>query len=415
MVNKSLLENVIDIYYDTYKFLQGSTNYYISDLVASVILVLIIIPVLVALYYVMGDISNAVAISFIALIFFDIFSIITIRTHSRYYYNLFESNAFPINNPNNRRIINALNRNASIKQPYKLELRSFGLNITTSLPSFVGTIFSIPGLIASALVLLLGILNFYALFKFLFSMIQNTDLHLLLLIAGSLASSDLKNFAIAYLFVIFFTISLFIIGSVFAICTESIITMLFIVTKTPLKIDLMDEMGGTELYGKIILRNIYLSALVSLIMPIIQLLNDAFKPGQDLRNFNITNTLANLSIDNIFKGIINSTIRSPNLFIIVVYLLIFIFFVGLSLLSIIAIHEQLKNNKQRELDKISSLIQLNNYNTASAYSERVQYLLLIYDRISSINEWPVKLDFLLYAIISVLIPVLTLYFQMHPT
>ncbi|MDI6810559.1 MAG: hypothetical protein QMD80_02590 [archaeon] len=141
----------------------------------------------------------------------------------------------------------------------------------------------------------------------------------------------------------------------------------------------MKEMGGTEIFGKMMLSSLYPFATFGAGIPIAVI-------------WSVSQEFYVLQVCTLFVlGFM--------------FLLAFGFFYPLW-----PIHKELKKRKEEELGEILSKISLPKIKEGMSLKDAVQAQLLLdtYNKISSIHEWPFKTDTLIKAFSAILVPFISL-------
>jgi hypothetical protein len=170
----------------------------------------------------------------------------------------------------------------------------------------------------------------------------------------------------------------------------------------PLEINPLLEMGGTEKYGELIVHILYLVAFALGIAPIFLLipkLGDTTIQIPQFTNQTFGDIRAIL-VTKIWKPINEMPISTFSQFGAVI--LTFIFLVFLAILIIFLIHNQIKEKKKEDLDRLEGMISYIDFFQPESLvaRDRNQYLLYLYDKISNLHEWPIKKVFILEVFVS---------------
>ena len=376
------IEKIYFTFRDRYrsKHLKNHHDYF-TDLQVSIFLAgLLVGPIFFigAILWESDDLFGHIFSFKIILLFISIIlSIIVLRYHNRTHHDIFHS---PV-------LIKGYNENYELKDEYKLSkaypymgfnIKIWKWSITLTLTGIVGFLFILP--------LILGIPLAIDLMKQAISQFSNFDIKVvavcLLLIY-------------AYFFVLFV---IYICACIGAIVIETIITLGVITSRIPLKINLLNDVGGTELFGRVIISAIALTFfVVSMIMLLMTL---GTSPDINL----------NAPISELTKVDI-SNYKLVDLSPYIGYIMIFLACLIYSFIHpTLAIHQQIKNKKDEEIDRINSKIEVLHENLGGnpQNSEEIVYLIDSKKRIKSVKEWPFKIDSLIQFIGALLIPIITL-------
>jgi len=211
-------------------------------------------------------------------------------------------------------------------------------------------------------------------------------------------------------FMMFFTLTLlfFVSFIIFSIEYTSIAILFFLAYTTQelqLEINVLIDMGDTEKYGKFIVNCMYLFAFSLGIFPLIQLI-----PKMQAMTFQIPQ-FDNLTFGNV-TIILKTTVYDPISKIPIssfsnynIVILTFILYSGIAVAIMVFLHIQIKEEKEKELDRLEGMIKhIDFFNSEGpANRERNQYLLYLYERVSNLHEWPIKKIFILDLLISALL------------
>ena len=193
---------------------------------------------------------------------------------------------------------------------------------------------------------------------------------------------------------LYFSIFTFMFGNILWVSLPGMTRLFYYVAKFPLKINLLKQHGGLEVFGKLYFSSIEL--LISLIFIIISIPIFDYIKTQYLINHNVIDTVSN---------IYRLQVSALTFYIFpILYLLLIL---ASSVFPILVIHNRIKKAKESKLNDI-----LNNIDSNEKSGDYVQnmYLLEIYDRIDNINDWPIKLSFvntMVSIFILIVIPVIT--------
>jgi len=187
------------------------------------------------------------------------------------------------------------------------------------------------------------------------------------------------SYVLSIISIPFWILTYFIIGNItwFFLVTNALIGL--IGRHSPLKINPLKKMGGTEVFGKIVLSSVYMGAVVGAALP--------------------------------FSVIWGKTQDFYVLLISVVLVLIFIFLIISGFFyPLWPIHKKLRRTKEEETDRILNSIPLHAIKKEIDIRDaiRTHLLLDISNKVSSMVEWPFEVDTLLKLSSSLLIPIVSL-------
>jgi hypothetical protein len=189
------------------------------------------------------------------------------------------------------------------------------------------------------------------------------------------------SYMIAIISIPFWTLIWFIIGNILWIFAATTAFIGLMTRYMPLKIDPLKEMGGIEIFGRMMLSSVYPMAAIGVGIPIMII----WSVGQE---FYV-------------------------LLICILLVFIFMFLIAFGFFyPLLPLHTNLKAAKEKERDKILSRLSL----SRMIDEEEIDFkddthshlLLFIYDKILSMREWPFKSDTLAKACSSILVPFISL-------
>ncbi len=193
----------------------------------------------------------------------------------------------------------------------------------------------------------------------------------------------------------FIIMALFVLIFTFTLLTIIAIMFCLFVSVTGLNIELnpLIEMSGTQKYGEIIVKSLFLLSFVFASFPALLILTKIKTiPTIEFSRY------SNLTIGNI-STFINDKIAKPfnetpinilseyySLF------LLFFFFVIAAIVIILILHYRIKQRKLEELQRIENQLSGIDFLQMldSTMFERNQYLLSLHEKISNSSEWPIK-------------------------
>lgn len=189
------------------------------------------------------------------------------------------------------------------------------------------------------------------------------------------------SYMIAIISVPFWALIWFIIGNILWIFAATTAFIGLMTRYMPLKIDPLKEMGGIEIFGRMMLSSVYPMAVIGVGIPTMII----WSAGQEF-------------------------------YVLLVCILLVLFFVFLIAFGffypLLPLHKNLKAEKEKEQDKILNRISLSrivNEEVINLKDDTHSHLLLVlYDKILSMREWPFKGDTLAKAFSSILVPFISL-------
>jgi hypothetical protein len=186
---------------------------------------------------------------------------------------------------------------------------------------------------------------------------------------------DYTSYATAIIGTPFWIMIYFIIGNIIWFFLATTVLIGLITKNIPLKINLLKKMGGTEIFGRIILSVVYTTTMIGVQLPI----SLFWSSGQEFYVL-----LISVALVSIF-----------------VFLMIFGFFYPLW-----PIHKELKRQKEKEINRILSNVSLSSIEREMSLKDAMHsHLLLdISNKVSSMNEWPFKTDTIIKLFSTVLLP-----------
>jgi len=165
------------------------------------------------------------------------------------------------------------------------------------------------------------------------------------------------------------------------------------------------EMGGTEIFGDVLLHTLYIIAFVIAIFPIISimpLLEEKISqlPQTEIQSIENITTISS----NFFNSIKETQFSVITQF--SAFLDIFIIFLFLSVLIIVIIHFQIKRRKRNELTKLNT--EIAQLSTDLKNNKKLVHLCFLRDQISKLYEWPISSsNFVLWLIYSILLIIIS--------
>jgi hypothetical protein len=178
-----------------------------------------------------------------------------------------------------------------------------------------------------------------------------------------------------------------------------------IVLGLEIEINPLIDMSGTQKYGEIIVRSLFLVSFGLASLPLFLVLSRIRSmPTIQLAQFsnqtigNITMIIKNSVGNSVNEASLNGISQYYNIF------LLFFFFVISAIIIIFLIHFRIKQRKNDELQRIENRLQdIDFYQTGDQIIlERNQYLLFLHEKISSSYEWPIKKIFIVELILAIL-------------
>ncbi len=188
------------------------------------------------------------------------------------------------------------------------------------------------------------------------------------------------SYILSVLVIPFWAMIYFIVGNIVWIFMATIALLGLLTRYTSFDINPLKEMGGTEVFGKIMLLSLYPFATVGAGIPVLIIVGSYFQK---------------------FYGLLIA-IFFVSLF---VFLLAFGFFFPLW-----PIHKKLKEEKEKQKNEILNKISLPTIKEGMNLKEAMNTNLRlgIFNKISSMHEWPFKFDTLIKAVSTILIPFISL-------
>lgn len=189
------------------------------------------------------------------------------------------------------------------------------------------------------------------------------------------------SYIVAIISIPFWALIWFIIGNILWIFAATTAFIGLMTRYMPLKIDPLKEMGGIEIFGRMMLSSVYPMAAIGVGIPIMLI----WSVGQEF-------------------------------YVLLICILLVLFFVFLIAFGffypLLPLHKNLKAEKEKEQDEILNKISLSrivNGEEIDFKDDTHSHLLLfIFDKISSMREWPFKSDTLAKACSSILVPFISL-------
>jgi hypothetical protein len=214
-------------------------------------------------------------------------------------------------------------------------------------------------------------------------------------------------FSITLVVFLFYIVFYILIASLISL----IVLLLFLVKCHP-DINPYIEMGGFEKYGKFVINSLSLIIVALAAIPLLQLVVQnisKFTPEKIDQSINFTK-FSNLSIQNFtssIQGLITVNIGEIPISSFVnywVYALIFLIFFALSLSILISIYVCIKKRKDDELTKLEDAIEEINFEylyDRQSWERKIYFLYLI-ERVSNLQEWPVRKIYIAQILLSIL-------------
>ena len=189
------------------------------------------------------------------------------------------------------------------------------------------------------------------------------------------------SYIVAIISIPFWALIWFIIGNILWIFAATTAFIGLMTRYMPLKIDTLKEMGGIEIFGRMMLSSVYPMAAIGVGIPIMLIWSVC-------QEFYV-------------------------LLICILLVLFFVFLIAFGFFyPLLPLHKNLKAEKEKEQDEILNKISLSrivNGEEIDFKDDTHSHLLLfIFDKISSMREWPFKSDTLAKACSSILVPFISL-------
>jgi len=195
-----------------------------------------------------------------------------------------------------------------------------------------------------------------------------------------------------------------LIISYILLTTFAIFFYLFVVA-LGLKIEInpLFDMGGTQKYGEIIVRCIFLVSFGLASLPVFLVLAKIQSiPKTQLTQIS-NQTIGNISTiikNDVVKSINEVSINSISQYYSIFFM--FFFFVISAIVIILLLHYRIKQRKSDELHRVETILQDIDFfrNDDQAILERNQYFLSLHEKISTSYEWPIKKIFIVELILA---------------
>jgi len=231
---------------------------------------------------------------------------------------------------------------------------------------------------------------------------SNNNIHFIILSIGVLL---LSSFLMLLIALIIYSIS-FIVMGIYA-------TIQIFVLDPSLEINPLIDMGGTEIFGKLIMHSLFLVTFAISIYPLIGIM-----PQLNTKITQISQVHIQIfgDITSSFTMVYNSINEIP-FSILLTYkstIDLFICYVIFAIILLVIIHGRIKQRKNEELNRLEKKISnIDLSQSANAVNgDRTQYLLCLYDRISNLSEWPINgRNFIFGLLISVLMIIISHFFS----
>lgn len=213
------------------------------------------------------------------------------------------------------------------------------------------------------------------------------------------------SFIIVALFVLIFTFTLLTIIAIFFCLFVS-------VTGLNIELNPLIEMSGTQKYGEIIVKSLFLLSFVFASFPALLILTKIktvptieFSQFSNLTFGNISTIINDKVVKTVNEAPINTLSEYYSIF------LLFFFFVVAAIVIIFILHYRIKQRKLEELQNIENQLSKIDFLQISdpTMAERHQYFLSLHERISNSYEWPIKRIFVIELMLAVL-PLLVSHF-----
>ena len=239
-------------------------------------------------------------------------------------------------------------------------------------------------------------------FKSFVAILQNNSIYVIILSIGVLL---LSSCLMLFITLIIYSIEIIVIG-IYG-------TIQIFVQDPSLEINPLIDMGGTKIFGKLIMHSLFLATFAIGIYPIVGIMpqinvkiTQIFQvPIQTIGNITSSFTTVYNSINDIPISTLSTYYNTIDLFIILVAFAIYLVFI---------IHVRIKQRKTEELDRLEKTITNIDLSQSmnSVNRDRTQYLLSLYDRISNLYEWPINgRNFIFGLLISVLMIIISHFFS----
>lgn len=210
--------------------------------------------------------------------------------------------------------------------------------------------------------------------------------------------------------------AVFIVFSIVATITLIECLLLAFVVITPLEIHPYIDLGGTAPYGTVIVHGLYISGLAISLLPLLVLSNQ-IDFNIMITSYNSFQNIENQSMETVFnftKNIAENSFHDITIASFIKYsqwLILFIIIVIFALAIIFIIRYRIRQQKKLEISYLENILYSTNLRGFENFVdyEKNQYLLLLYNQVQNLHEWPVKKIFLLEVLFSfalLLIPLL---------
>lgn len=170
------------------------------------------------------------------------------------------------------------------------------------------------------------------------------------------------------------------------------IILFYAVRILPIGINPLIDRGGTEIFGNFLLNSLYLSSIAFGFIPLNLLLIDLNAKWPEISRMihNPFSEIVNASRFVLSESVNNSSIDSISTYI--PYIIAFLIFLVLVITIIFSLHYRIKQRKTDELERIESslsAIDIKQLNGVS-FTEDKKNLLILYEKIQTLHDWPTK-------------------------